>query len=138
MLPAMFGIIYVTSNEILSTPYHVAVYLETSIMTGTNFIAAIPENCTEMCSVQITGIPENLECYVRLRVHEDIRAIKEEEMFGTNCVTGIPGTPRGSLELTYSSRGLSEIFSNLPSRGYSFIETCMLFSCLSSQNLCDI
>ena len=60
MLPAMFGIIYVTSNEILSTPYPAAVYLETSIMTGTNFIAAIPENCTEMCSVQITAIPEML------------------------------------------------------------------------------
>ena len=52
----------------------------------------------------------NVECYVRLRVHEDIRVIKEEEMFGTNRVTGIPGTPQGSLELTYSSRGLSEIY----------------------------
>ena len=71
-------------------------------------------------------------------MHEDINFIKEEEMFGTNCITGIPGMPQGSLELTYSSRGLSEIFSNLPSRGYSFIETCMLFSCLGPQNLCDI
>ena len=89
MLLAMFGTNCIP-GKIINVNYQEFILLWTLEITKQLYLKIF----LEICLVQIAGIAENVKCYVRPRVHEDVFYIAEGEMFGTNCIAGSSGMPQ--------------------------------------------